>query len=111
MNAHKNARTTLYGRLLMVRRALEEKQPVAQIAADLGTSENTVYKWLRRWRVGGELSLHDRSSAPTRQRRTAPEKVAEIERLRRQRMSSPAIARQLAMPISTVTGILRRLGL
>ena len=111
MNAHKNARTTVHGRLLMVRRVLEEKQPVAQVAADLGTSENTVYKWLRRWRAGGELSLHDRSSAPARQRRTAPEKVAEIERLRRQRMTSPAIARQLGVPISTVTGILRRLGL
>jgi transposase InsO family protein len=111
MNAHKNARTTVHGRLLMVRRVLEQKQPVAQVAADLGTSPTTVYKWLRRWRAGGELSLHDRSSAPARQRRSAPEKVAEIERLRRQRMSSPAIARQLGMPVSTVTGILRRLGL
>jgi transposase InsO family protein len=37
--------------------------------------------------------------------------AAAIERLRRQRLSSPAIARQLGLPISTVTKILRRLGL
>ena len=38
-------------------------------------------------------------------------RVAEIERRRRQRLSGPAIACQLAMPVSTVGGILRRLGL
>ncbi len=37
--------------------------------------------------------------------------MAEIERLRRQRMSGVAIARQLDMPRSTVGAILRRLGL
>jgi transposase InsO family protein len=39
------------------------------------------------------------------------ERVVEIERRRRRRLSSPAIARQLGMPVSTVGGILRRLGL
>jgi len=66
---------------------------------------------VRRWREGGELALEDRSSTPARCRRTPAERVEEIERLRRRRTSSPAIARQLAMPISTVTRILRRLGL
>jgi len=37
--------------------------------------------------------------------------VSEIERLRRHRMSGPQIARQLGMPVSTVGGVLRRLGL
>ena len=37
--------------------------------------------------------------------------MAEIERWRRQRLSGPAIARQLAMPVSTVGSVLRRLGL
>jgi len=41
----------------------------------------------------------------------APERLAAIERLRPQRLSSPAIARQLGLPISTVSEILRRLGL
>ena len=34
-----------------------------------------------------------------------------IERLRRQRMSGPAIARKLGMPRSTVGAVLRRLAL
>jgi transposase InsO family protein len=37
--------------------------------------------------------------------------IASIEQVRRQRLTGPAIARQLGMPRSTVGGILRRLGL
>jgi transposase InsO family protein len=111
MNIHKNARTMPHSRLLMIRRVLDEKRPRKKVAAEFGVSVRTVGKWLRRWRVGGERSLHDGSSTPARQRRTPPEKVSEVERLRQQRMSSPAIARRLAVPISTVTNILRRLGL
>ena len=37
--------------------------------------------------------------------------MVEIERLRRQRLSSPAIAGHLGIPVSTVTSVLRRLGL
>jgi transposase InsO family protein len=37
--------------------------------------------------------------------------TAEIERLRRQRLSGPQIARRLGRPLSTVGAILRRLGL
>jgi transposase InsO family protein len=37
--------------------------------------------------------------------------TAEIERLRRQRLTGPQIARRLGLPLSTVGGILRRLGL
>ena len=111
MNIHKNARTTPYSRRLIVRRIVEDKAPTKQVAAEFHVSTNTVRKWLRRWREGGELSLQDRSSTPSRQRRTAAGKTAAVERLRRQRMSSPAIARALGLPVSTVTGILRRLGL
>jgi transposase InsO family protein len=54
----------------------------------------------------------DRSSAAQRCRhKVSAERVAEIELLRRQRLSGPAIARQLGMRVSTVGGILRRLGL
>jgi transposase-like protein len=41
------------GRLLMVRRVLEQKQPAAEVAADFDVSERTVREWLARWRVGG----------------------------------------------------------
>jgi transposase InsO family protein len=40
-----------------------------------------------------------------------PQRIAEIERLRRQRMSGLAIARELRMPRATVGAVLRRLGL
>ena len=63
------------------------------------------------WRAGGEPALNDRSSAPARQRRLPPEQVAAIEALRRQRLTSPVIARRLGLPLSTVGGVLRRLGL
>ena len=81
MNIHQNARTTPYGRLQMARH-VEAGEPVAKVAADFCVSKQTVRKWVRRWRAGGEIALRDRSSTPARQRRTAPERVVEIERLR-----------------------------
>jgi hypothetical protein len=63
-------------------------------------------------RAGGAAALDDRSSAPRRcPHKIATARVAAIERLRRQRLSGPAIACRLAMPTATVGGILRRLGL
>ena len=110
MNIHKNARTTPYSRLLMARRVGAGERAV-KVAADFFVSTQTVRKWVRRWQGGGETALLDRSSRPARMRGTPMERIADIERFRRQRMSSPAIARQLGMPNSTVTKVLRRLGL
>jgi len=65
-----------------------------------------------RYRSGGAAQLRDRSSAPgCCKHRIAVERVSEITALRRQRMSGPAIGRQLGMSVSTVGAILRRLGL
>ena len=112
MNVHKNARLTPQGRLLMVRRIEEQGWAVAAAAEAAGLSVRRTYHWLGRYRAGGERMLHDRSSAPARCRGTTPaERVAEIERLRRQRLSGPVIARALGMPRSTVGAVLRRLGL
>jgi leucine-zipper of insertion element IS481 len=47
---HKNARTTPHGRLPMVRRVLEQRQPAIEVGADLGGSERTVRRWLARVR-------------------------------------------------------------
>jgi transposase InsO family protein len=110
MNIHQNARTTPYSRLLMAHRVTAGEK-IVKVAADFCVSQQTVRKWVERWRTGGASALQDRSSRPHRLRRTALEKLAAIERLRRQRLSSPVIARQLGLPISTVTKILRRLGL
>jgi transposase InsO family protein len=112
MNVHKNARLTPQGRLLMVRRIAEHGWKVADAAAAAGLSVRRTYHWLGRYRAGGERMLCDRSSTPARYRAAVPAAhVIEIERLRRQRMTGPQIARQLAMPRSTIGAVLRRLGL
>ena len=112
MNMHKNARLMPQGRLLLVQRVTERGWTVGSAAGAAGLSERQAYRWLARYRAGGTAALRDRSSAPQRCHHQVPaERVAEIERRRRQRLSGPAIARQMGMPVATVGGILRRLGL
>ena len=112
MNVHKNARMTVHGRLLLVRRVREAGWRVVDAAAAAGVSERAAYSWLARYREGGAAALHDRSSAPAGSpSRLAAEAIATIERLRRQRWSGPRIARALRRPVSTVGTVLRRLGL
>jgi transposase InsO family protein len=68
-------------------------------------------KWVGRYR-GSDRRLLDRSSAPRRvANRTDAERVAVIVKLRQLRMTAAEIAETLAMPLSTVSGILTRLGL
>ena len=112
MNVHKNARMTVHGRVLLIRRVRVEGVSVADAARAAGVSERTAYKWLARHREGGFAALRDRSSAPGRcPRRLAADVVAGIERLRRQLITGPAIARMLKLPRSTVGAVLRRLDL
>jgi len=112
MNVHKNARLTPRGRALMVSRIVDDGWSVAASAQASGVSERTARKWLGRRRRGPREDFTDRSSAPRRcPRRVSPQRVAEIERLRRQRLTAPAIARALGMARSTVGLVLRRLGL
>jgi transposase InsO family protein len=111
MNVHKNARLTPAGRALLARRV--SSGWTAKAAAEAaGVSLRTARKWIGRHRRGGERRHHDRSSAPRRCPRRTPEpQVAQIEQLRRRRMTGPAIARALGMARSTVGAVLRRLGL
>jgi transposase len=108
MNVHKNARLTPRGRVLMVER-IEAGLPVGRAAAAAGVSERTAHRWLKRWRAG-DRELGDRSSAPRRcPHRLRPAQVARIEQLRRQRLTSAAIAGAPQMAVSTVGLALRRL--
>jgi transposase InsO family protein len=112
MNVHKNARMTVHGRYLLVMRVREQGWRVEDAALAAGVSVRTAYKWLARHRAGGEGALRDRSSAPARSPHRLPAEVtAAIERLRRQRLSGPQIARRLGRPVATVGLVLRRLGL
>jgi len=111
MDVHQNARTTPHGRRLMIRR-LAEGWSLAAVATASGVDPKTVRKWCRRYAEEGESGLLDRSSRPRRSPRRLVETVeADIETLRRQRLSGPAIARRLGRPVSTVGLVLRRRGL
>jgi len=112
MEIHGNARTCPHSRLLLCRRVIEQGYSLAQAAAAAGVSERTAAKWLRRSRVEGEAGLGDRSSAPGEvANRTAEERIELLAALRRLRMTAAEIAEVLAMPVSTVSGILSRIGL
>jgi transposase InsO family protein len=111
MNIHKNARMTVHGRVLLIER-IEAGWRVADAARAAGVSERTACKWLARHRAGGMAALNDRRPVAARcPHRLPPERIAQIERLRRERMSGPGIALRLGMPRSTVGAVLRRLGL
>jgi len=112
MNIHKNARLTPQGRLLMVLRIEAEGWKIAEAAIAAGLSKRRAHEWLKRYRAGGEIALHDRSSTPARYRDPGPNpRDAQIERWRRERWTGDCIARQLGLPRSTVGAVLRRLGL
>jgi transposase InsO family protein len=113
MNAHKNARTTPFGRAVMVRRVLEEGWSVAAVASAFEVSTRTVRKWLVRFCSEGDAGLQNRSSAPHLVANKLPAPwFAMIARLRRDyRMTGEEIARRLQLPRSTVAGHLARLGL
>jgi hypothetical protein len=69
-------------------------------------------KWVARYRAGGELGLLDRSAAAhTVANCTDERRVEAIAALRRLRMTGPEIAEVLRMAVSTVSGILSRIGL
>lgn len=103
---------TVRGRVLLVRRIMIEGWRVDMAASASGISVRTAYKWLSRFRAGGEACLHDRSSAPARRPHATPvARIEAIEALRRRRLSGPAISRHLGLPRSTVGAILRRIGL
>ena len=111
MNSHKNARLTPAGRLQAVAR-VRAGEAASAVARAMHVSRQTVYKWVRREDPSDPASCDDRSSKPRRMpTRLARGRRRQIERLRRKRWSSPRIARDLKLPISTVVVEVRRLGL
>jgi transposase InsO family protein len=112
MKLHGNAALTLKRRRLLCRRVIEEGWSLAEAAAAAEVSERTASKWVRRLREEGEAGLLDRSSAAHRvHNRTCELRVQAIAALRRVRFTGAQIAEILAMPETTVSGILTRIGL
>lgn len=112
MKLHANAPFGPKGRLTMVRRVTEQQWSLAEAAEAAGVSERTACKWVSRYRSEGEAGLWDRSSEPRSvPHRTPEDRVAAIAALRRVRMTGPEIAECLGMAPSTVSVVLKRIGL
>ncbi len=112
MKLHANAPLGPKGRAIMVRRVLEEGLMLTEAAEAAGVSMRTAGKWVRRYRAEGESGLLDRSSAPGLVANATPEdRVQAIAALRRLRLTGPEIAELLEMATSTVSAVLKRIGL
>ena len=113
MRLHGNAELSLNKRRRLATRVQEGGWTLTRAAAAAEVSVCTARKWARRYRSEGEAGLLDRSGRPHSSPNATPEqRVALIALLRRStRMTGAEIAEVLAMPITTVQGILTRIGL
>jgi transposase InsO family protein len=112
MKTHANARLSLKGRELLIERVEDAGWSLIAAAEAAGISDRTARKWIARHRAEGVGGLIDRSSAPTVvANRTDDRRVEVIAGLRRLRMTAAEIAECLDMALSTVSGILTRIGL
>ena len=112
MNNHKNARLTVHGRSLLVRRIVEHGLRPTEAAQAMGVSSRTAYKWLKRYLCEGEAGLQNRSSRPRQCPHATSGKMARrVIKLRRQRQTYRQIALSLGISQSTVARILVRAGL
>jgi transposase-like protein len=109
---HRNARLTPEGRRILCER-IASGRPAAHVAAEMGVSRTTAYRWWRRYQVEGEAGLYDRPSPPHRCPHQTPAELEEqILGLRRLEKLGPArIGLILGMPSSTVWRVLARHGL
>jgi len=112
MKLHANAALSLKGRRLLCRRVVDEGWTLTKAAEAAEVSVRCARKWVARYLAEGELGLLDRSSAPNSvANRTDEQRVEAIAALRRLRFTGPEIAEILDMALSTVSGILTRIGM
>jgi transposase InsO family protein/transposase len=112
MQLHANAAVSLIKRRQLVERVLEQGWSIAEAARAAEISSKTCGKWVSRYRELGECGLLDRSSAPRIvANRTCERRIEAIAALRRLRFTGPEIAETLQMPLSTVSGVLTRIGM
>ncbi|MFI9561766.1 IS481 family transposase [Nonomuraea endophytica] len=107
---HANARLTVHGRTLLVRRVVFEGRPVAHVAAELGISRQCGHRWVRRFREEGWDGLSERPSGPRRcPRRTPAEVEARVLAARAELRAGPdRLAQATGVPARTISRILRR---
>ena len=109
---HANAPLTPAGRRILCER-IEKGRPVAHVAAEMGISRTTAYRWWNRWILEGEAGLVDRRSRPHHSpRRLATRTERRIIGLRVHRRLGPAqIGGRLGLNPSTVWRVLVRYGI
>ena len=109
--AHRNARTTVHGRKLIVARH-QAGWRQAHIAAAMGISRTCVRTWITRYAAEGEAGLVDRSSRPHTSPTRTPAEVADriIEVRARERRGPAWIGAELGVPARTVSRVLLRRG-
>ena len=111
MQIHRNAKTTPHMRALLIQRIHDHQWPPAEAAAAAGISVRTARKWLRRHQLGGRPALDDAPSRPHHTPHATPAAVvSQVVELRRTGQRIWTIARAVGRPPSTVSAILRRLG-
>jgi transposase InsO family protein len=96
----------------MVEQVVAQDRSVALAAEAAGVSERTCAKWVARYRSAGRQGLLDRSSAPRRVHNRTDDRLVELlVALRRLRFTAPELSDLLGMPVSTISGILKRKGM
>jgi transposase InsO family protein len=112
MKLHRNAALSWQGRQRLAARVVDQGWTLTAAAEAAGVSVRCARKWVGRYRAEGGPGLLDRSSAPRRvANRTADDRVAVIVKLRQLRFTAAEIAETLGMALSTVSGILTRIGM
>jgi transposase InsO family protein len=112
MRLHANAALSLKQRERMVRRVVDDGWSQTKAAEAAEVSDRTCAKWVARYRIDGVAGLGDRSSAPRRvANRSRPETVQLLTALRRLRFTAPELSDLLDMPCSTISGVLKRVGM
>src|SRR4051795_744075 len=112
MKLHANAALSLNQRRRLVGRVVDEGWSLTKAAEAAEVSNRTAAKWVGRYRAEGEAGLLDHSSAPSVvANRTDERRVEAIAALRRLRFTGPELAELLDMPLSTVSGVLTRIGM
>jgi transposase InsO family protein len=112
MKLHANAALSLKQRERMVLRVLEHGWSIAKAAEAAEVSDRTCSKWVARYRQEGAAGLLDRSSAPAVvANRTDEHTVQLLAALRKLRFTAPELADLLDLPASTISGILKRIGM
>jgi transposase InsO family protein len=107
--SHANARLAPAGRLILVQR-IQSGRAVAHVAAEMGISRTTAWRWWRRYREAGVAGLQDRSSvAHAHPRRTGSCVETRVRIMRELTHRGPVfIGARLGMHASVVGRVLRR---